>query len=93
MSIDGESMIKFPSIGFFESRREAKKERHCTYCKKILKVNPWWKIFSFRSFVEIGKDAKTGEWIYVCDACTRTFVDDFSKQMAKWGKELKNKHS
>jgi len=89
MSIDGERLIQLPSMGFFESLREAKKERRCAYCKKILKDNPWWDIFSFRAYCEIGKDAKTGEWIYVCEPCTSTFVKDFSKQLTKIGKELK----
>ena len=87
----GEELIRFPSIGFFESLKEAKKERHCAYCKKLLKDNPWWDIFSFRPFVEIGKDSKTGEWIYVCEPCTSTFVKDFSKQLTKIGNEFKAK--
>jgi hypothetical protein len=91
MSIDGETYIKFPSIGFFEGLKESKKEKTCVYCKKILKENHWWNFWSFRPFTEIGKDIKTGRWTYVCEGCTKKFVFSLSKQMRKWGKELSKK--
>lgn len=86
MSIDGEKYIKFPSIGFWESLKEAKKEKKCMYCEKILKENPWWNFWSFRPFCEIGRDVKTNQWAYVCDGCTIRFVSSMTKQMRKLNK-------
>lgn len=99
MTIDGERLITLPSHGILEAWRERKKDKKCCYCKKIVKDNPWWNIWSFRPYCEIGKDTKTGEWIYVCEKCTRRWAKDFSKQIYEWGKEYrdkekrKNKHS
>jgi len=81
MSIDGEQLVRFPKMGFFESIRESKREKKCAYCKKIVKENPWWNFWSFSPFCEIGVDSKTGQWTYVCEACTKTFVNDFVKQI------------
>jgi len=91
MSIDGETYIKFPTMGIFEGLQEAAKEKKCVYCKKILHDNPWWDLFSFRPYCEIGKDTKTGQWIYVCEKCTKRYVFELSKQIRKWGKEISKK--
>jgi hypothetical protein len=81
-----EGLVHLPSKGFFETMRDSKKEKHCLYCKKECIDNKWWDIFSFKKYTEIGKDAKTGEWLYVCDDCTKRFVKDLVKQFKKVGK-------
>jgi len=34
-------------------------------------------------FVGVESAKKIGEWIYVCDSCTKVFIKDFFKQITK----------
>lgn len=78
-----EGLIHFPSKGIIESITDLKKEKYCTYCKNKCKETKWYDIFSFKKYTEIGKNANTGEWIYVCNNCTKKFVKDLVKQLRK----------
>jgi len=81
MSIAGmENMISFPKHGFFCWVREARREKHCGYCKKV--VSFWGNL------LYIGKN-DLGECSYVCSDCGKVFADDFLTQIDAWRKEIK----